>query len=308
MGFFMARGGQFDDFLLNVTDLTQRTEDSIYTNQGCINMTNLVNNLGDGSTINFQITRQIGGFPEIVQHPSRSVNMVPDSNGTGGTWSINASIPFTSSGGAIAGGKWTYTGTGGASGTKIVTGTQFPVVPGQQYTFSGYIDGSHITVGTAVWIISDPTQGVAYATASQTVGVNGRVSTTFIVPFGVTSVIAYLNTNNCTVTNATTLVWSDPQLEPGASASAYVASGQVAAVSVAGVAKTQNVDYTVTNGIVSFVSPPAAGAAVTASFTNLYRVRFDVGTSRSGKEGIELSNFLYNVYECKEIQLISVRK
>jgi hypothetical protein len=37
-------------------------------------------------------------------------------------------------------------------------------------------------------------------------------------------------------------------------------------------------------------------------------VRFDVGSSRSSKEGIEFSNFYYNLYECREVQLVSVRK
>ena len=31
VGFFLARGGQFDDFLLNESDLTQRLEDSVYS-------------------------------------------------------------------------------------------------------------------------------------------------------------------------------------------------------------------------------------------------------------------------------------
>ena len=53
---------------------------------------------------------------------------------------------------------------------------------------------------------------------------------------------------------------------------------------------------------------PAVAAAITADFIFLYRVRFDLGTSRSGKEGIELTNFYYQLYECKEVQLISVRK
>src|SRR6185437_4295879 len=33
VGFFLARGGQFDDFLLNESDLTGRLEDSVYSGQ-----------------------------------------------------------------------------------------------------------------------------------------------------------------------------------------------------------------------------------------------------------------------------------
>jgi uncharacterized protein (TIGR02217 family) len=145
-GFFLARGGQFDDFLLNLTDLTGRLEDSVYSGQPI--------GTGDGNTKSFQIVRNFGGFLEAVQNPMN----------------------------------------------------------------------------------------------------------------------------------------------------------QSATVYVNGVAKVQGTDYAITNGLVTFASAPASGASVTADFVMLYRVRFHTGTSRSGKEGIELTNFYYNLYECKEVQMISVRK
>ena len=150
VGFFLARGGQFDDFLLNLTDLTGRLEDSVYSGQPI--------GTGDGSTKSFQLVRNIGsnpgGFIEAVQNPMN----------------------------------------------------------------------------------------------------------------------------------------------------------QSATVYVNGVAKVQGTDFTIANGLVTFVSAPAVGAAITADFVMLYRVRFHTGSSRSGKEGIELTNFYYNLYECKEVQMISVRK
>jgi uncharacterized protein (TIGR02217 family) len=146
MGFFVARGGQFDDFLLNLTDLTGRAEDSVYSGQPI--------GTGNGSTTSFQLVRNIGGFMETVQNP-----------------------------------------------------------------------------------------------ANQTATV-------------------YLN----------------------------------------GVAKVQGVDYSISLGMVTFNVAPGNGVAVTADFTFLYRVRFHTGSSRSGKEGMELNNFYFNLYECKEVQLISVRK
>ncbi len=146
VGFFLARGGQFDDFLLNESDLTNRLEDSVYSGQPV--------GTGNGVTTNFQLLRNVGGFMEAVQNP-----------------------------------------------------------------------------------------------ANQTATV-------------------YLN----------------------------------------GTAKTQGSDYTIANGLVTFTTAPPNGAAITADFTFLHRVRFHSGTSRSGKEGIEFSNFYYQLYECKEVQLISVRK
>lgn len=146
VGFFLARGGQFDDFLLNESDLTGRLEDSVYSGQPI--------GVGDGATKSFQLVRNIGGFLEAVQNP------------------IN----------------------------------------------------------------------------------------------------------------------------------------QTATVRVSGTAKVQGTDYSIANGLVTFVNAPAAAAPISADFIMLHRVRFDAGSSRSSKEGIEFSNFYYNLYECREVQLISVRK
>ena len=146
IGFFLARGGRFDDFLLNESDLTGRLEDSVYSGQPI--------GTGDGSTKSFQIVRNIGGFLEAVQNPMN----------------------------------------------------------------------------------------------------------------------------------------------------------QIAAVYLNGVSKVQGTDYSIANGVVTFVLAPSAGVSITADFTMLHRVRFHSGSSLSGKEGIELSNFYFNLYECKEVQLISVRK
>ena len=149
VGFFLARGGQFDDFLLNESDLTQRLEDSVFTGQPI--------GTGDGVTRTFQLVRNFGGFLEACQNP---------------------------------------------------------------------------------------------ANQAATIYVSGRT----------------------------------PPLQ------------------------IQGTDYTIALGLVTFTAAPANGAAITADFTFLHRVRFDTGTSRNGKEGIELSNFYFNLYECKEVQLISVRK
>ena len=146
VGFFLARGGQFDDFLLNESDLTGRLEDSVYSGQPI--------GVGDGTAKSFQLVRNIGGFLEAVQNPVNQVATV------------------------------------------------------------------------------------------------------------------YLN----------------------------------------GASKIQGTDYTIANGMVTFTTAPAAAVNITADFIMLHRVRFHTGSSRSGKEGLEFGNFYFNLYECKEVQLISVRK
>jgi uncharacterized protein (TIGR02217 family) len=150
IGFFLARGGQFDDFLLNESDLTQRFEDSAYSGQPV--------GTGDGTTKNFQLVRNFGGFLEACQNPANQAASIYD------------------------------------NGTLQATNT-----------------------------------------------------------------------------------------------------------------------YTISSGLVQFNNAPANGHSITADFTFLHRVRFDAGTSRgnsasSTREGIEFSNFYFNLYECKEVQLISVRK
>lgn len=48
VGFFLTRGGQFDDFLLNESDLTGRLEDSVYSGQPIA--------IGDGTSKSFQLS------------------------------------------------------------------------------------------------------------------------------------------------------------------------------------------------------------------------------------------------------------
>ena len=77
-------------------------------------------------------------------------------------------------------------------------------------------------------------------------------------------------------------------------------AGQSATVYVAGVKKTAGTDYTITNGLVSFASPPVLGAAITADFQWLWRVRF-------AQDSQEFDNFMYQLWECKKLELVSVR-
>ena len=77
-------------------------------------------------------------------------------------------------------------------------------------------------------------------------------------------------------------------------------AGQSATVYVAGVKKTQGTDYTIANGIVTFAVAPANGAAITADFQWLWRVRF-------AQDSSEFDNFMYQLWECKKVDLLSVR-
>ncbi len=148
-------------------------------------------------------------------------NRIPDSNGTSGVWT-NGPLTFSPTGGAVAGGKWTFTGTGTPSGFNFNRSVVFGVTPGATYTLSGYIDASQVSSGVPVWELADPTVTTAYGSASQSAGTSGRVvSAPFTVPGGVTQVVVVADTGNCTINNTQLLAFSDPQLELGSSVSTY---------------------------------------------------------------------------------------
>ena len=77
-------------------------------------------------------------------------------------------------------------------------------------------------------------------------------------------------------------------------------AGQSATAYVAGVKKTQGTDYTIANGLVTFAVAPLTGAAITADFQWLWRVRF-------AQDAEEFDNFSYQLWECKKVELLEVR-
>jgi uncharacterized protein (TIGR02217 family) len=68
VGFYLAMGGAFDDFLINLTDLTKNQSDSLAT--GAIIGT------GDGATKKFQLTRPYGQYNQVIQNPSNQFAQV----------------------------------------------------------------------------------------------------------------------------------------------------------------------------------------------------------------------------------------
>lgn len=172
----------------------------------------------------------LANFTDVETQIGTPRNLIPDSDGEFGTWTGDSLLAFSSTGGAIAGGKWTYTGTGAASGFRFRKSVAFIVVPGQALCLSGYIDASHVTSiaggGNPIWAIYDPTVTTQYAGAGQSIGSNGRVTVNFTVPGGVTQVVAILDTANCTVASGQPLIFSDPQLEVATSPTAYQSTVQ----------------------------------------------------------------------------------
>ena len=69
---------------------------------------------------------------------------------------------------------------------------------------------------------------------------------------------------------------------------------------VDGVLKTLTTDYTITNGVVTFVVAPASGKAVTWTGSFYYRCRFLNDT-------LDFKQFMYDLWENSKIEFISVK-
>lgn len=217
---------------INTSQWFEQDPTNAITTGGALNVNNGTNHLGE--TYLYLRTGVDLGRKVILEHGeiffigNCGGNVIPDPDNANGTWTGDVLLVFSPTGGlAGVGGKWTYTGTGVAAGFHFRISQVFPVVPGQTYTISGYINGSNVTVGNPTWLVYDPTIATQYGVAFQNPGVNGRVTGTFTVPGGVTQVVVLPDTSNCTVTNGQPLIWSNPQLEIGSVASAYNAPGLV---------------------------------------------------------------------------------
>lgn len=173
-------------------------------------------------TDTFNRTALVQSIGATIGLSSSATNLIPDSLGTQLTWSAVAGILFDPLAGAVSGGAWTYKGTGAASGNLKPQSVMFVVQPSTTYTLSGYIDGSFVSSGSPAWQVYDPTVTTQYASATQSANTNGRITATFTTGANVSQVVVILNTNNCTVAVGQNLGFSDPQLEAGSSASAFV--------------------------------------------------------------------------------------
>jgi hypothetical protein len=196
-------------------------------------------------------------------------------------WAFNASLPIVGGAGAVSGNGFRYTGTGAASGFVFTSSQIIEVVPGKQYSFSGYIDATHVTSGTPGWHIFSPDILTSYITFQQTAGVSGRVSGSWVAPVGVKQVVALCDTDNCTVANATSLTFSNPQLEVGA-LTAYQTSD---ASLVSGTNASGSKTLAIRNGIPSLTQYVRAGDYIqvgTGTTQRLYKSLTDQATDGSG--------------------------
>jgi hypothetical protein len=164
---------------------------------------------------------------KIQPIPIFGPNLILDSNGTLGTFDISGiRLSFNPTAGAQQGGGWQFIGDGNAASFAFAMSDIINVVPGQVLTLSGAIDASQVNASTdpgslPFWAVEDPRLSTAYDLVQQQAGVNGRVTSTFTVPDGVTQCVVICDTNNAIVNNGGVLTFSNPQLELGTVATPY---------------------------------------------------------------------------------------
>jgi hypothetical protein len=109
-----------------------------------------------------------------------------------------------------------------ASGTRCqMFCTPIPVVPGQTYTLSGWIDNRYVASGTAyIWVYAN-----GYYVARGVAGSSGRYSVTFTAAAGETTISCCLDSMAITVASGSPpylCAWSCPMLQAGSVATAYI--------------------------------------------------------------------------------------
>jgi len=180
-GFFAARQGAFDDFLLDDQD-----EDPI------IAAVNGSIGTGDGSTLSYQVQRQLGSFSEIVQN----INGIPAQPSTWTPGRINSTndliLPTASAIAARANRQPSIQSAGWPCYFKCSTaGTSASIEPNWRIAS---LAGQTVTDGGAVWNNQGPAfvlyvNGVAQAPSSYTLGSSGLV--TFAVAPAASATIAW---------------------------------------------------------------------------------------------------------------------
>jgi hypothetical protein len=164
-----------------------------------------------------------------------TTNLVADSGLQFGTEFWTNTIPIVEdAGGMIGGNAFVFTGDGSASGFVFNQSAPITVVPGDTYTLSGFIDATNVTSGNPVWAVFNTAVTTNLDSVSLTPGTKGRVSTTFVVPSGTTQVVVLCDTDNCTVANGASLLFSNPQLEQASSVGPYVQTGTSASTGSGG--------------------------------------------------------------------------
>ena len=209
---------------------------------------------------------------------SPGVNLVPDSEDGGGTWTLtNMSLVAGAGYGGNAG--FQATGTGSAFGTVRAYSQAFTVTSGGTYTICAQVNGTYLTNTVAtvqVGIATTSLSSFPVAIGSVPVGANYPVVCASGAIGAYTSVVAAVGASGGTVSNGNPITFSDVVVCPGSNPCAYsptYVNGTALNIQGNGTTATPsagNVNITGSNGNVVTVSGNAINiAAPTASGAEL---------------------------------------
>lgn len=151
-------------------------------------------------------------------------NLVPDSEvqyGTGvdALWTaVNGGLSTN------AGNGWKLAGTGSSFSNQSENSGVIDVGPGKTYTFSANIDASAASSGTVLYNLVSVQTSLVIAFLGKIAGTSGRSSVTFTVPTNTSQVYVQPDAGVAVVPTGSNVTWKQPQVEPGSSASPYVAN------------------------------------------------------------------------------------
>lgn len=139
-------------------------------------------------------------------------NLVPDSDikNPATYWTVAGGWAITDAVGVGGGRGFTLTGSpAGTVSASTITG--IPVVVGDLYVLSGWIDARNQTAGLLSWQVLDQAATVI-GEAKQVIGETGRVEQLVTIPAGVTTVTFAIAATNVVVPSGTVIA-SQPQFE-----------------------------------------------------------------------------------------------
>lgn len=301
-GFFNARGGSADSFLLRLPD------DQTVTGQAF--------GVGDGSTTQFQLVRALGGFVEPVHAvdgaATISVDGVPAVNLlTNGSFETDANANGLADGwstyslGTVSGQAWSivttpvvdgakaqrayHASSGGGAMDRTGVENQWSTVAatdiGKTVTWSVSVRGTAGAKATIVLGMFNGPSAMSYpGQISSTLAGTGtvtRMTTSATIPANTTRVKVYVWIDSSA--GASELIVDAAQLQFGAVATAF------SAMAVPSISDS---------ALVTFTTPPPAGAVLTWSGNYFWRCTFDA-------DELPFERFMHQFWKTGEVRLIT---
>ena len=182
--------------------------------------------LPPAGTLNIIGALTVNDLPVAMPYGPNQLNLIPDSDLKFGPsfWSIGGFSIVAGAGGG-GGNAFVATGTGSPVSIGYVQSSAIAVVPGQTYTFSGYVDATAVSSGTIQLALGNAGLSAAYCSVQQPNGSSGRIACSYTVGAGIYTMNTFIwPYSTTTMPNGSKLIASDFQLEIGSTVTPYKSS------------------------------------------------------------------------------------